>query len=233
MFFAHDTSATDVARRFDPRAKAVAYLCLSALVLLATRVYIALAICSVLVGLLVGLRLVRPWLRMFWVLLPTLLLLGVVVYWLDGPASALAALLRVLALVMAGVLFFATTPPEELGEALLVNGLAPQAAFLLEGTMRFVPTMGKLLREVRDAQASRGIRFDGLHLLKNGPALLAPLLVNALRFADTLAEALEARGFGSPLRTPLRAYRFGVQDWLLTGGVAVLCTAVAAWSILR
>src|SRR5919202_4668114 len=116
MFFAHDTSATDVARRFDPRAKAVAYLCLSALVLLATRVYIALAICIVLVGLLVGLRLVRPWLRVFRVLLPTLLLLGVVVYWLDGPASALAALLRVLALVMAGGVFFLPPPPCGRGE---------------------------------------------------------------------------------------------------------------------
>ncbi|HSH77254.1 MAG TPA: energy-coupling factor transporter transmembrane component T, partial [Herpetosiphonaceae bacterium] len=84
-----------------------------------------------------------------------------------------------------------------------------------------------------DAQASRGIRLDGLYLLRNGPVLLAPLLVSALQFADSLAEALEARGFGSPRRTLLRDYRFCAHDWALVTGMLVAVALWVGWSLHR
>ena len=229
-----DADLWDAARqRFDPRAKALVYVLGSGLALLATGVT-ALLLFNVVTGaLIVGHRLVRRWLSACALLLPTLLLFAVVSGLSDGLSAAAGAALRLLALTTAGVLFFATTPPEELGEALQASGLSPQTAFLLEGTLRFVPTMGALLREVRDAQASRGIRFDGLHLLRNGPALLAPLLVGALHFADTLAEALEGRGFGSPRRTLLRDYRFAAQDWALVAAMSILTIAIGTWQLAR
>lgn len=75
---------------------------------------------------------------------------------------------------------------------------------------------------MREAQESRGIRLDGFYLLRNGTALLAPLLVDVMRFADDLAEALEARGFGGPLRTPLTEYRFQAPDWALVVGAVLV-----------
>ena len=88
--------------------------------------------------------------------------------------------------------------------------------------------MALLVSEVREAQESRGIRLDGVYLLRNGTALLAPLLADVMRFADDLAEALEARGFGGPTRTPLADYRFRLRDWALVFGIVALAVAAAA-----
>lgn len=217
---------------FDPRAKGLAYLLASGLVLLTTAPAALLVGCGLLGALLVRLGLVRRWLSVVRLLLPTLLLFAIVAGLGGGGEAAAGATLRLLALVSTGVLFFATTPPEELGEALMASGLRPPVAFLLEGTLRYVATMGTLVREVRDAQASRGIRLDGLHLLRNGPALLAPTLVSAVRFADDLAEGLETRGFGSPRRTLLRDYRWTARDWLLVTGLLAV-GLVVGWLVLR
>ena len=215
--------------RFDPRAKLVVYLLGCGLILLTTR---PLALLPLTAALLLGIAVGRCWdewrrvLRLLW---PTLLLFAVIVGFSAGVEEAAGAVLRLLALVTASVLFFALTPPEELGESLLASGLSPQAVFLLEGTLRFVPTMATLAREVREAQESRGIRLDGLYLLRNGFALLGPLLASVMRFADDLAEALEARGFGGPVRTPLVEYQFRRRDWAL---VLAMLAVTAGWALV-
>ena len=68
-----------------------------------------------------------------------------------------------------------------------------------------------------------------MYLLRNGFALLGPLRVSVMRFADALAEALEARGFGGPVRTPLAEYRFHWQDWAL---VLAMLAATAGWALV-
>jgi energy-coupling factor transport system permease protein len=204
---------------FDPRARLAVYLLGCGLILLATRPLGLLALVAApLLGIVLGRRW-GEWWRVMRLLWPTLLLFAVVVGLGGGPEAAVGAVLRLLALVTAGVLFFALTPPEELGESLLASGLSPRAVFLLEGTLRFAPAMAVLAREVREAQESRGIRLDGIYLLRNSSALLGPLLASVMRFADDLAEALEARGFGGPTRTPLAEYRFRARDWALVLGM--------------
>jgi energy-coupling factor transporter transmembrane protein EcfT len=216
----------------DPRAKLVAYLLGCALILLATEPAELAVAAAVPLLLLAAARRLDRWLGLLRLLLPTLALFALVAGLTAGPAAGLGAALRLLALAAAGVLFFATTPPEELGEALQASGLSPQVAFLFAGALRFVPTLGELVGEVRDAQASRGIRVDGLHLLRNGPALLGPVLVGALRLADELAEALEARGFANPRHTLLRDYRWTARDRLLVAGMAVASAVAGSWLIL-
>ncbi|MBO9343910.1 MAG: energy-coupling factor transporter transmembrane protein EcfT, partial [Roseiflexus sp.] len=203
--------------RFDPRAKALAYLIGSATIILTTDLVRLALITGVTGALLIGLGLERRWVQVMRILLPTLLLFALVAGWSGGYEAAIGAALRLIALVSAGIVFFSVTPPEELGDALLASGVPSQMTFLLEGALRFTPLMGALARDVYDAQASRGIRFDGWHLLRNGPLLLTPLLLSVMRFADDLAEGLETRGFGSPHRTPLGDYRVRWQDWALVG----------------
>jgi len=203
--------------RFDPRAKALAYLIGSATIILTTDLVRLALITGVIGALLIGLGLERRWVQVMRILLPTLLLFALVAGWSGGYEAAIGAALRLIALVSAGIVFFSVTPPEELGDALLASGVPSQMTFLLEGALRFTPLMGALARDVYDAQASRGIRFDGWHLLRNGPLLLTPLLLSVMRFADDLAEGLETRGFGSPHRTPLGDYRVRWQDWSLVG----------------
>lgn len=216
--------------RFDPRAKLIVYLLAFGLALLAIRVTDLLLFNAAALLAVVLLGASKPWRRALGLLWPTLLLFAVIAGFGNGLEAATGAVLRLLALVTVSVLFFATTPPTELGESLLSVGLSPQAVFLLEGTLRFAPTMALLVREVREAQESRGIRLDGYYLLRNGSALLAPLLADVMRFADDLAEALETRGFGGPDRTPLAEYRFGLRDWALV--LAMLLAAAAALTAL-
>lgn len=213
--------------RFDPRALLVVYLLGCGLILLAIRPIELLPLLALaLLGIALG-RYSDAWWRIVRVLGPTLLLFAVIVGFGSGLEAAIGAVLRLLALVTASVWFFALTPPEELGESLLASGLSPQAVFLLEGTLRFAPTMAMLAREVREAQESRGIRLDGIYFFRNGPALLGPLLTSVMRFADDLAEALHARGFGGPTRTPLAEYRFQARDWALVLGALMLTLALA------
>lgn len=211
-----------MASHFDPRAKALAYLIGSAAIILTLDLARLAIISGGLAILLIGTGLGRRWLRVMRVLAPTLLLFALVAGWSGGYEAAIGAALRLTALVGAGVIFFGVTPPEELGDALLASGVPSQIAFLLEGALRFTPMMGRLAREVYEAQASRGIRFDGAYLLRNGPLLLTPLLLSVMRFADELAEGLETRGFGSPQRTPLRDYRPGWRDGALVGASLLL-----------
>ncbi len=216
---------------FDPRAKLVAYLCGFGLILLTTKPLDLLLINIVVWGSIAGMQASAPWQRAIRLLWPTLLLFAIIGGLSQGYLAAAGAVLRLLALVSISVLFFATTPPTELGESLLASGLSPQAVFLLEGTLRFAPTMALLVQEVREAQESRGIRLDGFYLLRNGTALIAPLLADVMRFADDLAEALVTRGFGSSSRTPLLLYRFRLRDWLLV--LAALLGTVLLISLLH
>jgi len=212
---------------FDPRAKLFVYLVTFGVVLLATELTDLLWLNAATLLAILLMRAGEDWRRALWLLSPTLVLFAVIVGLSDGPLNAASAVLRLLGLVTVSVLFFATTSPTDLGESLLASGVTPTAVFLLEGTLRFTPTMVLLVSEVREAQASRGIRLDGIDLLRNGVALLAPLLADVMRFADDLAEALESRGFGGPIRTPLVEYRLRLHDWGLIFGVAALVVAMA------
>lgn len=60
----------------------------------------------------------------------------------------------------------------------------------------FVPQTAAAFGEIREAQAARGYRPRGA---RDVLPLLVPLLSGGLERALTLAEALEARGFGAPL----------------------------------
>lgn len=213
---------------FDPRAKLFVYLLTFSVVLLATELTDLLLLNAAALLAVLVMRASETWHRALWLLSPTLVLFAVIVGLSDGPITAASAVLRLLGLVTVSVLFFTTTPPTELGESLLASGVPPTAVFLLEGTLRFTPMMALLVSEVREAQESRGIRLDGVYLLRNGTALLAPLLADVMRFADDLAEALEARGFGGPTRTPLADYRFRLRDWALVFGISALAVAAAA-----
>ncbi len=92
-------------QRFDPRAKAIVYVLGSGLALMATGVATLLLVNAVAGALIVRQRLVRRWLNTCALLLPTLLLFAVVAGLSDGLSAGAGAVLRLLALATAGVLF--------------------------------------------------------------------------------------------------------------------------------
>ncbi len=137
--------------------------------------------------------------------------------------TAVTASLRLLTLTSVFFLFFRTTAPEDLGNALVKTGLPYALAFVLSTSLQFVPVISRKARNIVDAQRSRGIPLEpGLSALRHYPALLAPLLIQAFQLADELAEAMEARGFGRPGRTFSRDYQLRRRDWLVLAGAAVV-----------
>jgi biotin transport system permease protein len=107
------------------------------------------------------------------------------------------AVLRLLTLVIAAAVVTATTRVTALVEVvewlaapLRVFGVRPaRIGLVIAMTLRFIPLVADRAARIREAQAARGgdrLRF----------AMIVPLLVQVLRMATTVGEALDARGAG-------------------------------------
>ncbi len=135
--------------------------------------------------------------------------------------------LRLLTIGTTFFLFFQTTSPGMLSNGLLKMGLPYPFAFVLSASMQFVPVLIRRARNIRDAQRARGIPIEGsLGTLLHLPALAGPLLIQAFKFADELAEAMEARGFGISGRSFRYELRFRWSDWLIVAVSLVVLTIV-------
>jgi len=157
-----------------------------------------------------------------------------IIAWLafDLPTAVVSGL-RLLAMGTAFFLFFQTTPPGALSNALLKMGVPYPFAFVLSASMQFVPVLVRRARNIRDAQRARGIPIEGgLRLLIHLPALAGPLLIQAFKFADELAEAMEARGFGIPGRRFRHEPRFRWMDWMVVV-ISVLVLVMVFWNPYR
>jgi len=147
------------------------------------------------------LRLGLPWLNLLKGLGFAALTFFIIAWFAFDLLTGIVSGLRLLSIGTVFFLFFQTTPPEALSNALLKMGVPYPFAFVLTASMQFVPVFIRRTRNILDAQRSRGIPIEGgLNLLIHLPALAGPLLIQAFKFADELAEAMEARGFGAPGR---------------------------------
>jgi len=201
---------------FDPRSKLVMAL-VAAILLMVLHQWISLAASlAILVAGVLLLRLGLPCLN-FLRGLGFAVVTFFMIAWLafDLP-TALVSALRLLAIGTVFFLFFQTTSPEALSNALLKMGVPYAFAFVLSASMQFVPVLIRRLGNIRDAQRARGIPIEGgLNLIIHLPALAGPLLIQAFKFADELAEAMEARGFGIPGRRFRHEPRFRWMDWVV------------------
>lgn len=126
-----------------------------------------------------------------------LAVLGLVDWLLIDRATALAVVLRLGAIALFAHAVTVTTSTSELTEV-LERLFAPleriglldtgRAALTVTLAIRFVPLVVEEAREIRDAQAARGLD-------RSIVALAVPLLVRVLLRAQDLADAIDARGF--------------------------------------
>lgn len=115
---------------------------------------------------------------------------------------------RILLLVGMSMVVCASCTTKELSDTLSVL-FAPLARFgfpaqdasmVVALALRFIPLMSEQLQQIRDAQASRGARFESGGLvsrLKAWSNVMIPLFVGMFRRADNLALALDARCYGA------------------------------------
>jgi biotin transport system permease protein len=114
-----------------------------------------------------------------------------------GPVVGAVAVLRLLTLVVAAAVVTATTRVtalvaviEWLTSPLRVFGVRPaRIGLVIAMTLRFIPLVADRAARIREAQAARGAGRVRL-------VLVVPLLVQVLRMATTVGEALDARGAG-------------------------------------
>lgn len=138
---------------------------------------------------------VRAVLAQAWPLRWVVLVLGGFQLWSGGPATAYVVVgSLVVAALLAGLLLL-TTPTQAVLDA-LVAGLRPlrrlgvrpgRAGLVLTLTVRSIPVVAGLAREVLDARRARGAE-------RSVRAFAVPLVIRTVRYADRLGEALAARG---------------------------------------
>ncbi|MEO8273907.1 MAG: energy-coupling factor transporter transmembrane component T [Chloroflexota bacterium] len=133
-------------------------------------------------------------------------------------AGGLAA--RIVAIVSVGAVFALTTDATRLIDSLVqLAGVSPRFAYGLLAAYQAVPRLADDLGTLRAARRLRGLR-------EWHPRLLVGLLVRAIRHADQLSIAMDARGFASGPRSTYRPIAWAPLDAIV--GLAALVTLVVA-----
>lgn len=97
-----------------------------------------------------------------------------------------------------------------------------QSSVVLSIALTFIPQTLVAQREIREAQALRGVRQRGLRGL--APTFVT-LLAEGLERSLNLAEAMEARGFGG-----VQAHRPPAwAGWAIAGGLLTVLGAIVVW----
>lgn len=137
-------------------------------------------------------------------------------------AAGLALALRVAAIVAIGVAWGRVTDPTHLADALVQQARLPERfAYGALAALQAIPWLVEDLVALREARRMRGLRASW------HPRILVGLLVLAIRRADRLAVAMDARGFAAPGRT-----RYRVVRWLAVDGAVVAAGAVVLAGIV-
>jgi energy-coupling factor transport system permease protein len=143
--------------------------------------------------------------------------------------AAVATLLRVLAIALPAVALFITVDPTDFADGLAQTLRLPSRFVLgaLAG-LRLIGLARDDLRSITLARRARGV--GDRNAVRRFFGMAFALLVLAIRRGSILATAMEARGFGAPLkRTWARPARWSAREWAVALlGLAVGVVAVAA-----
>jgi energy-coupling factor transport system permease protein len=135
---------------------------------------------------------------------------------------------RITALSLGFSLLLWTTEPGDAVAGLTRLGLPFEIGFSVIVALQYVFTFRRLFYQILEAQQSRGLilpRHHPIQAVRTYMPVLIPLLIAALRAADSLALALQSRGFGGgKKRTSRRTLRLHARDWVflaLTWGTLI------------
>ncbi len=152
-----------------------------------------------------------------------------------GATAAAQATLRVVAFGLSAALFALTTPIDDLLVELERRGLGRRGAFVVGSALGAVPRTMARVREVVDAQRSRGMDTEGSlwSRFRGLVPLIGPVLFGALAEVEEGTMALEARAFTAPgRRTILRVlpdsgWQRSARWLLLVGSLAAVAVTLA------
>ena len=161
---------------------------------------------------------------------------------LDGNLVGVFFGVRILLLVWMSFIVCFSTTIEELNVAIssLLRPLRPlrlpvdDIAMTFSIAIRFLPQTALEFASIRDAQWSRGARFDEGGLFSrigSHVSILLPMVVNLFRRSEMLAYAMDSRCYGMPgvERSALMRPRLGLADAI---GVIAACAIIISNAIL-
>jgi len=130
--------------------------------------------------------------------------------------------LRFLAFVAVSLPVAYAIAPGDFAVAMRRLGLPDRAAFTLDLTIRFLPTLVNEFAETIDAQRVRGwdpLAHGGgpVTRIRRIAPIFVPVIIGSIAGAEDTIDAMDLRGFGVGRRTWLRELRFRPMDWLLLG----------------
>ncbi len=236
MYMATDSSL----HRLDPRVKMAAALSLMILPFVVHTLpgFLLLAALVAVTALLARapiLALLRTVRTAFWLALlmfffyffttpgQTLVTWGGISVTVEGLALGATQVYRICLLVIVASLLTYTTSPTQLAHGLeavfgpleRLHFPVREIALVLTIALRFVPTFFAEIEIISKAQQARGADLTGgpLRRLRRLVPIFVPIFVSALRRAEDLATAMDARGFRSaPHRTRLYRLSLGWND---------------------
>lgn len=108
--------------------------------------------------------------------------------------------LKYVAVLPLGLLFFITTHPSEFASSLNRIGISYKIAYSFALTMRYFPDVSREYNQIALAQQARGLDLSKKEKLmtraKNAMGILIPLLFSTLERIESIANAMDLRGFG-------------------------------------
>lgn len=131
------------------------------------------------------------------------------------------------------LLFVCTTNPSEFAASLNRIGVSYKIAYSVALALRYIPDIQREYQDISLAQQARGVEMSKkaslLSRLKSVSNILVPLILSSMERIETIANAMELRGFGkNKKRSWYSARRFTKMDIL---SIAV-CVALMALSLL-
>jgi energy-coupling factor transport system permease protein len=148
----------------------------------------------------------------------------------NGLLFGLAMGLRVALMVIAAGVWMMTTSPQKLTVGLLRMGLPHKAGIAMTAAIRFVPLLNAervTIQEARQARALDLHRGNAFSRAVRSIAIIGPLFIRAIDVAQSLALAMDARGFGarSGRSSMIEIHASRLDRWIL---IALLVACVAA-----
>ncbi len=163
---------------------------------------------------------------------------------LEGIRVAIYMGIRLVYLIMGSSLMSLTTTPNDLTDGLeksfrflkVIHFPVHEIAMMMSIALRFIPILMEEMDKIMKAQKARGADFESGNLFKKiGAAvpLLVPLFISAMRRANDLAQAMEARCYhGGDGRTKLHPLKYHSRDAVAYSILLVYLLIMIAGKIL-
>lgn len=140
--------------------------------------------------------------------------------------------LKYFAVLPSVLLFITTTRPPEFASSLNRIGVPYKIAYAVALALRYIPDVQRDFRTISQAQQARGMdmsRKVGINTrIKNAVAVLMPLLLGSLDRIESVASAMELRGFGRGKKRTWYDYKtLKLRDVLMMiGGLLIVAIPI-------